>query len=113
MAEDNEDPLQPFHAEQDDSRNSPLELQDLNIDSHRSTADVRTRPRDAETDEEELQEQRNAFEKPPSSPKRSSTHAILFMLGAQVFSASMNVSVRLLENTSTHLHPLQVREELF
>lgn len=44
--------------------------------------------------------------KPPV--KRSATYAILFMLGAQVFSASMNVSIRLLENASTHLHPLQV-----
>lgn len=46
-------------------------------------------------------------EKTPSA-KRSATYAIVFMLGAQVFSASMNVSIRLLENASTHLHPLQV-----
>lgn len=45
-------------------------------------------------------------QKPP--PKRSATYAIAFMLAAQIFSASMNVSIRLLENASTHLHPLQV-----
>ncbi|KAF3769534.1 hypothetical protein M406DRAFT_16560, partial [Cryphonectria parasitica EP155] len=38
----------------------------------------------------------------------SATYAIIFMLGAQVFSASMNVSIRLLESASTHLHPLQI-----
>lgn len=44
----------------------------------------------------------------PHSPKKSAIYSIIFMLGAQVFSASMNVSIRLLENAATHLHPLQV-----
>lgn len=35
-------------------------------------------------------------------PRKPATSAIMFMLGAQIFSASMNVSVRLVEN---HLHP--------
>lgn len=53
-------------------------------------------------------EDKHVLDNPPP-PKRPAAYAIVFMLGAQVFSASMNVSIRLLENTSTQLHPLQVR----
>ncbi|KAL1863870.1 hypothetical protein Daus18300_008019 [Diaporthe australafricana] len=108
MTGDNKDSLQPFLPEQDDTRNSCLELQELDIDSHRSITNVRTQPRDLETGVDELQERRDAFKKPLPLLKRSSTHAIIFMLGAQIFSASMIVSIRLLENTSTHLYPLQI-----
>ncbi|KAJ4391247.1 hypothetical protein N0V93_004864 [Gnomoniopsis smithogilvyi] len=49
-----------------------------------------------------------AFSETSIPPKKPATYAILYMLGAQIFSASMNVSIRLLENASTHLHPLQI-----
>lgn len=48
------------------------------------------------------------FPETSTPPKKPATYAILFMLGAQIFSASMNVSIRSLENAATHLHPLQV-----
>lgn len=85
--------MKPFldESSSEDSRNASLELPEV---AYRSPS-----------------EQLGFIEKPQPSPpaKRSASYAIAFMLGAQVFSASMNVSIRLLENTASNLHPLQVR----
>lgn len=88
------------------SRDASLELPALNTklayqrDSHEET------PPTSPSEQFEFDQVSTSSHKPPA--KRSATYAIAFMLGAQVFSASMNVSIRLLENASTHLHPLQV-----
>lgn len=99
--------LQPFlyddHAS-DDSRDGSLELPELTprgkeIDQHTDDSRPSTSGDDGS----------KGFSERPRAPTKPATYAIMFMLGAQVFSASMNVSIRLLENASTHLHPLQVR----
>lgn len=118
-----EEALQPFLDGHDhDSRDASLELPEL---SHRSThhdhdhdhnnntADPTSLPSPpsslgSPSGQSRFAEGKYVLNKPPP-PKRPAAYAIIFMLGAQVFSASMNVSIRLLENTSTQLHPLQVR----
>lgn len=100
--------LEPFLNGDDSSssRDGSLELPELNTklayqrDSHEET------PPTSPSEQCEFEEPTALSHKPPA--KRPATYAIAFMLGAQVFSASMNVSIRLLENASTHLHPLQV-----
>lgn len=105
-----EEALQPFlnsDRGSDDSRDGSLELPELtrhgkHIVRHTPDQDDSTRP----STSEHLGVVR--FEEKLPLLKRPATYAIFLMLGAQIFSASMNVSIRLLENASTHLHPLQV-----
>lgn len=96
--------FQPFlHGDHDsnDSRDGSLELPEL------TRRDIGGGP---STDESRPSSSgHDSVNDKPHPQKKPATYAIIFMLGAQVFSASMNVSIRLLENTSTHLHPLQVR----
>lgn len=96
--------LKPFlHSDHDsdDSRDVSIELSDLSRSSQDADNDTITDDSRSLTSDHDL-----VMEK-PQLPKKPATYAIMFMLGAQVFSASMNVSIRLLENASTHLHPLQ------
>lgn len=123
MGRVDEEALQPFLDGHDhDSRDASLELPEL---SHRSThhdhdhdhngnntADPTSLPSPPSSlgrpsGQSRFAEGKYVLDKPPP-PKRPAAYAIIFMLGAQVFSASMNVSIRLLENTSTQLHPLQI-----
>ncbi|KUI65110.1 hypothetical protein VM1G_00079 [Cytospora mali] len=111
-----EESLQPFLNGHDyDSRDASLELPEL---SHRTTHNDNNHNADSAlslpssssrgpSEQFEFAEGKHVLEK-PLPPKRPAAYAIAFMLGAQVFSASMNVSIRLLENTSTQLHPLQI-----
>lgn len=99
--------LQPFLAGDDgDSRDSSLELPELNDKSGYSQENFNEPRLGSPSEELGVEDGARLGEQTPL--KKSATYAIAFMLGAQVFSASMNVSIRLLENASTHLHPLQV-----
>lgn len=91
-----EDARQPFlhGADDDDSGDDSVELPELNHSNTHHNAPISSPDHSTSL---------------PTPPKKPATYAILFMLGAQIFSASMNVSIRLLENAATHLHPLQVR----
>lgn len=107
MAVHEKEALQPFlHGDHDsdDSRDGSFELPEL---TRRSTGAGHptddSRPSSCDHD---------SVNEKPHPAKKPATYAIIFMLGAQVFSASMNVSIRLLENASTHLHPLQVRSHV-
>lgn len=101
--------LQPFlhgdHSGGESYRDASLELTEL---THRATDTDRQHAAGDSPDDGNDDGGEALGEKPPVPGKRPATYAIVFMLGAQVFSASMNVSIRLLENASTHLHPLQV-----
>ncbi|CAN8097566.1 unnamed protein product [Discula destructiva] len=106
MALDEKEILQPFlhnddqnSAEDDDVELEKLDLQDKHHDDDKENISVIDGP----------SEQLDCEDGTPSRrPKKPALYAILFMLGAQIFSAAMNVSIRLLENASTHLHPLQI-----
>lgn len=91
-----------------ESGDDAIELPELN---HRSVQHERGNDNgamlDCQLDQPSFENYQTLCE-PTIKPRKSATHAILFMLAAQIFSASMNVSIRLLENASTHLHPLQV-----
>lgn len=108
MAVHEKEALEPFLNQDDSSssRDGSLELPEINtkLDYHRENHDET--PPTSPSEPFEFEESTTLSHKSPV--KRSATYAIAFMLGAQVFSASMNVSIRLLENASTHLHPLQV-----
>lgn len=118
MGTGDKESLQPFlNGHEHVSRDASLELPELghrstnthnnnnNFDWASSSSSSSSR---GPSEQFELAEGKHVLDKPPP-PKRPAVYAIAFMLGAQVFSASMNVSIRLLENTSTQLHPLQVR----
>lgn len=114
MGRGDEEALQPFlNAHDHEARDVSLELPEL---GHRSThhdgdsTSLSSPPSSlgSLSGQSQFAEGKYVLDKPPP-PKRPAAYAIAFMLGAQVFSASMNVSIRLLENTSTQLHPLQVR----
>lgn len=121
MGKQDEEALQPFlNGHDHESRDASLELPELHHrviheddNDDNDTVDstlLSSPPSSIGNPSEQLHfvEDKYVLEKPPP-PKRPAAYAIAFMLGAQVFSASMNVSIRLLENTSTQLHPLQVR----
>lgn len=101
--------LKPFlHLEHDgvDSRDNSIELSEMSRSSGDADNDTNT------NDSRSLSSEHDSVMEKPQLPKKPATYAIMFMLGAQVFSASMNVSIRVLENASTHLHPLQVCSHL-
>ncbi|KAJ0114067.1 hypothetical protein J7T55_007901 [Diaporthe amygdali] len=108
MIHNDKESLQPFLDEENDAQDGSFELPELNTNSQISAGGGRNSSPYDSADEEELSGGRRTVEKSQLISRRSCTRAILFMLGAQVFSASMNVSIRLLENTETHLHPLQI-----
>lgn len=56
----------------------------------------------------ELKEQ--TLHQPGSNKFKTTTRAIGFMVLAQLFSSLMSVSIRILENSSSKMHPLQVHE---
>lgn len=95
--------------EDDDSRDGSVELRELKHghDGDDCHGDDVSAPLGSESDlSGDDHDGTPFFQEPPQ--KKPATYAIAFMLAAQVFSASMNVSIRLLENASTHLHPLQI-----
>lgn len=107
MSINEKEALRPFlrgDHDGDDSRDGSLEL--LELARHDTCTE------DPADDSRPSSSGHDSVNEKPQPPKKPATYAIIFMLGAQVFSASMNVSIRLLENTSTHLHPLQVRKTL-
>lgn len=113
MAKHEQEARQPFldGDYEEDSADDSIELPELSDRSTRHQADFRPAPKSKPISHQPGPENGGngvPFHKPPISPRRPATYAILFMLGAQIFSAFMNVSIRLLENASTHLHPLQV-----
>lgn len=90
------------------SRDCSLELPELNTKLGYHREEHGDTPPTSPSEQFEFEEATTLPHKPQPPAKRSATYAIILMLGAQVFSASMNVSIKLLENASTHLHPLQV-----
>lgn len=108
MIHNDKESLQPFLDQEHDAQDGSFELPELNTNNQIPAGGGRNSSPYDPADGEELSGGRHTIEKPRLISRRSCTRAILFMLGAQVFSASMNVSIRLLENTETHLHPLQV-----
>lgn len=105
-------PHEPFlHGDSSSSSSSragSLELPVLNTKLGYHRQHHGDTPPTSPSDQLEFEEATTLPHKPHPPAKRSATYAILFMLAAQVFSASMNVSIRLLENASTHLHPFQI-----
>lgn len=106
-----EEALRPFleSHEDDDSRDGSVELRELkhDHDGDDSHDDDVSAPLGSESDLSGDDHDGTPFFQ-ESPQKKPATYAIALMLAAQVFSASMNVSIRLLENASTHLHPLQI-----
>jgi hypothetical protein len=56
----------------------------------------------------ELKEQ--TLHQPGSNKFKTTNRAIGFMVLAQLFSSLMSVSIRILENSSSKMHPLQVHQ---
>lgn len=111
VVHEKEEALQPFlngdHGS-DDSRDGSLELPELTHTGKRVVHHTTDHDDDSSWPSSIEHHEGVRFEEKPPPLKRPATYAIALMLGAQIFSASMNVSIRLLENASTHLHPLQV-----
>lgn len=112
MAKHEKEARQPFlHGDDDEeSIEDSIELPELSDRDTPPQTDILNQAPKSEpsSSHQSRPESSMPFHKTRIPPRRPATYAILFMLGAQIFSASMNVSIRLLENASTHLHPLQV-----
>lgn len=95
-------------ANDEESRDAAIELPELRHGHARSRPNHVHDSEPKATSDQASSGNRMPYYEDSNLPKKPATYAILFMLGAQIFSASMNVSIRLLENATTHLHPLQV-----